>query len=276
MPELTFNQYGKTNIRLTQVLRDGDRHELSEVSIEILFYGDFARSYTDADNSVVLPTDTIKNTIYALARQHPFVAIESFAKEVAKHFLARVERLERIAIGIEQLPWARISDHDSAFVLSGKERRTTKLLATRDQQTIHSGVSGLEILKTSHSAFAGFARDEWTTLHETTDRLLGTDLNADWTYRSADLDFNAEYDRIRSVLLHTFAGHMSESVQHTLYAMASAALNSSDALSEVHLIMPNKHRILADLTKFGLDNPNQIFVRTDEPSGYIEARVSGD
>ncbi len=274
MPRLTFNQYGKAEVRLTQVLRNGSRHDLADVSVQILFEGDFARSYTDADNSVVLPTDTIKNTVYVMARQHPILAIENFAKELVAHFLSRLPRLEKIHISIEQMPWARISDHDSAFVRNGKERRTTKVVASRDEERITSGVYGLEVLKTSHSAFAGFAKDEFTTLTETNDRLLGTVLDANWTYCSEDQDFNAEYTRIRSVLLDTFANHASQSVQHTLYGMAQATLQSSDSLFEVHLTMPNRHRILVDLSKFGMDNPNQIFLPLDQPSGYIEARVS--
>jgi urate oxidase len=274
MPSLTFNQYGKTEVRLTQLLRNSGRHDIAELSVQILFQGDFARSYTDADNSVVLPTDTIKNTVYVLARQHPILAIESFARQLAKHFLSRLTRLEQIHVSIEQMPWARMSNHNSAFILSGKERRITKLIAARDNETVTSGVYGLEILKTSHSAFAGFAKDELTTLAETNDRLLGTVLDADWTYRSGNLDFNVEYARIRSTLLDIFANHASESVQHTLYDMAIAALRSFDALTEVHLTMPNRHRILVDLSKFGLDNPNQIFLPLDQPSGHIEARVS--
>ena len=276
MPSLTFNQYGKTRVRLTQVLRRDGRHELVELSVKILFTGDFADSYTRADNSNVLPTDTMKNTVYALARQRPILSIEQFAMDLGRHFLGRVSHLGRVQVEIEQRPWIRIGQHDSAFVLGGQERRVTNLLATREGEQISSGFHGLEILKTGNSAFAGFLKDELTTLPETRDRLFGTVLDANWTYRSGEIDFNKEYERARSVLLDSFANHVSESVQHTLYDMAVAALNSSELISEVHLVMPNKHRLLVDLTKFGLDNPNQIFVPTDEPSGYIEARVSAD
>lgn len=273
-PLLTFNQYGKTEVRLAQVLRSGPRHELAEISVAILFQGDFSRSYTDRDNSIVLPTDTMKNTVYVLARRNPISSIENFARIIAAHFLARVERLDEIQVGIEQSPWARIADSDSAFVLSGKERRITKLNATRSSERFTSGVHGLEILKTSHSAFAGFLRDEFTTLPDTYDRLLGTVLEADWSYGSGEIDFDAEYSATCLALLQTFADHASESVQDTLYAMAAAALEASRHLTEVHLVMPNKHRVLVDLAKFQLDNPNQIFVPIDAPSGYIEARVA--
>jgi urate oxidase len=274
MPALGFNQYGKTGIRLTQIIRNGSRHEITEFSANILFQGEFAASYAEADNSRVLPTDTMKNTVYAFARQHPIRSIEQFSIDLGRYFLERVSHLERVQIEVEQRPWARIRNHDSAFVLGGQELRTATVIASREREQVTSGVHGLEILKTSHSAFAGFLKDELTTLPETRDRLLGTVLDANWTYRQPEIDFNTEHESVRAVLLDTFSNHVSESVQHTLYDMAVAALQSSDALAEVHLVMPNKHRLQADLTNFGLDNPNQIFVRTDEPSGYIEARVS--
>jgi urate oxidase len=273
VPTLGFNQYGKTNVRLTQVLRHDDRHEVIELSATILFEGDFAESYTAADNSRVLPTDTMKNTVYAIARQHPIRSIEQFARDLGSHFLSRVPHLDRVQIALEQKPWVRISEHGSAFVLGGQERRVTRLTANRDREQITSGVQGLEILKTGNSSFSGFLKDDLTTLLETRDRLLGTALNANWTYRPGAIDFDATYHQVRSILLETFANHLSESVQHTLYDMAAAALASCSHLEEVHLTMPNQHRLLVDLARFGLDNPNQIFIPTDEPSGYIEARL---
>jgi urate oxidase len=270
---LAYNRYGKSGIRLTQVLRHDDRHEIVEFSAKILFEGDFESSYTAADNSKVLPTDTMKNTVYAIARQHPIRSIEEFARDLGGHFLTRVPHLERVHIDIEQKPWVRIREHGSAFLLGGHERRVTAFTSSRDGEQITSGVHGLEILKTGNSAFAGFLQDDLTTLAETRDRLLGTALDANWTYRRGQIDFNVAYEQMRSVLLDSFANHISESVQHTLYDMAMAALQSRGDLQEVHLVMPNKHRLLIDLAHYGLDNPNQIYMPTDEPSGYIEARV---
>jgi urate oxidase len=37
--------------------------------------------------------------------------------------------------------------------------------------------------------------------------------------------------------------------------------------------MPNLHRHLVDLSPFELDNPNVLFVPTDEPHGNITAGV---
>ena len=276
LAKLVFDNYGKTKVRLTQVLRDGDRHEVLELSVKVLFRGQFAESYTKADNSIVLPTDTIKNTVYVVARRNPITSIEGFAHDLAQHFLGRVAHLEEVKIEIQQAPWNRIANHGSAFVSGGLERRVTMFSATRSEEMSESGVHGLEILKTAKSAFSDYLRDDLTTLPSSRDRLFGTVMDADWTYRAGIVDYNAEYQRIRTALLETFAEHVSESVQHTLFDMAEAALAKVQTLKEIHLVMPNKHRLLVDLSKFKLDNPNQIFVPTDEPSGYIEARVSAD
>jgi urate oxidase len=273
---LKFNSYGKTRVRLTQVLRNGDQHEVVELSAKILFRGQFEKSYTKADNSVVLPTDTIKNTVYVVARKMPIQSIEQFSRDLAQHFLTSVPHLEMVKIELQQAPWNRIQNHGSAFVSGGLERRVAMLTATRETEHLESGVHGLEILKTAKSAFSDYMVDEFTTIPPTRDRLFGTVMDADWSYREGLIDYNAAHAQIRDVLLSTFAEHVSESVQHTLFDMAKAALAEVPLIKEIHLVMPNKHRLLVDLSKFKLSNPNQLFVPTDEPSGYIEARVTAD
>jgi urate oxidase len=235
-----------------------------------------AASYVTGDNSLVLPTDTMKNTVYALARQRPIEPIEEFGTQLATHFLDRLPHLNAINISIEQTPWSRIGAHAAAFVQNSREQRTAKLRITRDSQSIVCGLRNLQILKTGQSAFFGYLKDEYTTLPQTRDRLFGTVLDADWSVSPhlRSHEFNELHGNVRTVLLDRFATHESLSVQHTLYAMGEAVLARFDAVQEIHLTMPNKHCLLVDLSRFGLDNPNQIFVPTDEPSGFIEARLT--
>jgi urate oxidase len=133
-------------------------------------------------------------------------------------------------------------------------------------------LTDLVVLKTRDSAFEGYPRDEFTTLPETRDRILATSITAVWTVRSGLSDFSAR-QRIRAALVETFATHESESVQHTLYAMATAALSAAEEIVDITLTLPNRHHLLVDLAPFGLDNPNEIFVATDQPYGLIEATV---
>jgi urate oxidase len=273
MAKIVFDTYGKTRVRLTHVQRLEDRHEIKELNVDIYLEGEFQEAFTKADNSILLPTDTMKNTVYVLARKKPIASIEEFARDLGRHFLAGVPHVSQAQIEIKEVPWARIGDSPAAFVQTGLERRTTFLTASRSAETLRSGICDLQVLKTADSGFAGFLKDQYTTLAETNDRLLGTVLQADWLYNAADIDFNKTHAAIRSLLLSTFAAHKSLSVQQTLYDMAEAVIDQFPTVAEIHLVMPNKHCLLVDLSRFGLDNPNQVFQPIDEPSGFIEARL---
>ena len=282
MPALLgSNRYGKSRIRLVKVCRRsaGSGHEaphdILDLTIDVQLEGDFDPVYTDGDNRTCLPTDTMKNTVYAFARRDALADIETFGTKLADHFAAK-PGVTRARIFASQAPWNRISvagrPHPHAFEQAGSEQWTATVTRDRDALDVASGVTNLVVLKTTESAFAGYPRDEYTTLPETRDRILATSITATWKYRRGAAVFTAR-ERIRSALVETFAMHESESVQHTLYAMAEAALAVADEVADITLTLPNRHHLLVDLTPFGLDNPNEIFVATDQPFGLIEATV---
>jgi len=274
---LEATAYGKSRVRLVQVTRRTDRHELCDLTIAIRFQGDYDESYTAGDNRAVLPTDTMKNTVYALAAGGRVRNPETFGLLLARHFLDRNPRLQRVRIDLVEHAWGRIAsgdrEHGQAFVRQGPETRTATIEGDRGQTTVDAGVADLVILKSSHSAFAGFMRDEYTTLPETDDRLFATSLTATWRYRDPDVSFDTAWRAVHRTLLETFAEHRSASVQHTLHAMGQAVIDHVDEVSAIHLVMPNKHHLPVDLTRFGLENRNEIFVPTDEPHGLIEATI---
>ncbi len=274
---LLVDRYGKSRVRLVKVSRQGSRHQLRELTVQILCQGDFDSSYRDGDNSKVLPTDTMKNTVYALAKREGVTSIEAFGQTLAAHFLANNAQIARVRIKITEDLWSRIDvngqPHGSAFLRGGAEQRTTRVSTTRKGQTIESGISGLTILKSSNSSFEGYPKDEFTTLKETSDRIFATSLRATWRYGSTAGDFDQTWSDVRQTILETFALHESRSVQHTLYAIAEAVLDAHATVEEIHLTMPNRHCLLIDLARFGMENENEIFVPTDEPHGYIEARL---
>jgi urate oxidase len=156
---------------------------------------------------------------------------------------------------------------------SGEVRTTSVTRAQNAEFVVHSGLDNMVLLKTAKSGFEGYIKDSLTTLKETSDRLFGTAVRAEWHYTASDLDFDLARLTIRETMLRTFANHDSKSVQQTLYAMAQSALEEVPQIDEIEITMPNKHCLLVDLSRFGQDNPNEIFVPTDEPFGYIEARV---
>ena len=267
---LAADTYGKSRVRLMKLVRRDGRHDLKEITLEILFQGDFASCYEAGDNSKVLPTDTIKNTVYVLARKYEIAAIEEFAQCLIEHFLTNNPQLSEVRVDLTEHLWSRITS--TAFKREAG-KRTAVVTGTRDQVTIQAGIDDLLILRSAGSGFEGYVKDQYTTLPETKDRIFQTALFVTWRYKSRSLDFNAQWERIRADILDTFATHDSRSVQHTLHAIGKQVLARFEEVTEIQLTMPNKHALLVDLSPFGLDNPNEIFLPTDEPSGYIEAKL---
>jgi urate oxidase len=278
MIELGENRYGKSRVRLVRVKRNPQGHDLREWTVEVLLQGDFESCFKRGDNSQILPTDTMKNTVYWLARQSRADNVEEFAKEIIDFLLSRNRQVSHAEVGIAEKAWEHvITDgraHPTTFVQSRSERQTTQVKRAQNGEfSVTSGLENLIIMKTSGSRFEGYIQDPLTTLPPTSDRLLGTALRANWSYTSSAADFNQLRAHIRRILLAAFAGHDSKSVQHTLYAMGESVLQGIPAVNEIELTMPNIHCLLVDLSRFGQDNPNEIFVPTDEPHGYIEARL---
>ena len=278
MARLGENRYGKSRVRLSRITRHGDRHEFDEWSVRVLLHGDFGVSFTDADNSCLLPTDTMKNTVYSIARNSRAATLEEFAMELGDYLLGNNQQVSKVSVEVDEKSWERMAFDGrpelTTFKLNGPEVHTTRVEKEKaDTWKIASGVDGLTILKTTKSAFTGYIQDKLTTLKPATDRIFGTCATVVWDYVSASADFRAARARIIAAMLKQFAGHMSMSVQHTLFDMGKAALAAAPEVERIHLTMPNLHHLLADLSPFGQDNPNHIFVPIDEPHGYIEATI---
>jgi urate oxidase len=275
---LAENRYGKSRVRLVRVKRHADRHDFQEWSVQILLQGDFESCFTEGDNSKILATDTMKNTVYSLARDSSAKCIEEFGRELVDFLLRRNPQVSHAEASVSEKVWERAGisgkPHPTTFVQSSGERATTKVSRSQHGQVaIKSGIENLVIMKTAGSGFEGYIQDSLTTLTPTADRLFGTALKANWKYGSEIVAFGPVRAKIREILIAEFADHDSKSVQHTLYAMGDAVLKEMPDVSEIDLTMPNLHCLLVDLSRFGQTNPNEIFVPTDEPHGYIEATI---
>ena len=275
---LAGNSYGKSAVRLLKVVRDGAHHDIREFAIDIALEGAFQAAHALGDNSAVLPTDSMKNTVYAKARELPVGQPEEFALRLACHFLEASPAATAVRIRIAEHGWRRLSvdgiAHDHAFERAGAELRIALVSVSRGGTLrVTAGIEELLILKSGRSAFSGFPRDRYTTLRETDDRILATTLSARWHYDTGAVDFGKQFTDVRTALLEAFATHDSRSVQHTLYAMGEAVIDTCGAVGEISITMPNKHHLLVDLAPLGLDNANEIFVPTSEPFGLIEATI---
>ncbi len=279
MATLRENRYGKTGVRLIKVVREGHVHTLYEWTVRILLEGEFTGVYLAGDNTDVLATDTMKNTVYSRAKESQAKSMEEFATELPTFLLERNPRVSAVAVQVASALWKRLTidgaPHPHAFMKGSNELATAILRRSRDGSTLRCGIEEMVVLKTTQSGFSGFKRDELTTLKETDDRLLGTAVSASWIYDvSTAADYLSLRERTRETMLRTFALHDSKSVQQTLYAMAEDALAAVPELTEITIIMPNRHNLLVDLQPFGQSNANEIFMPIDDPSGYIEARVT--
>lgn len=282
MIELGPNRYGKSRIRVVKVDRLADRHVLRDLTVDVALEGDFTAAHLDGDNTNVVATDTMKNTVYAFARDQLTGPIERFGEAVARHFAA-YPQVSAATLTIREHGWDRMPTSDGslapdAFVRSGASTRTAVVRATGGGVAFEAGIEDLTVMKTTKSAFVGFERDRYTTLPEVDDRIMATKVTATWGYGAAAcadaaFDFDAAHARATATLLAVLAEHFSPSVQTSIWIMASAMLEADPSIDWVRMVLPNLHHWTYDLERFGLDNPGVVFVATTEPHGLIDATV---
>ena len=274
MTELGPNRYGKQSVRLVRILR-GPVHRVRDLTVDVALEGGFEAAFVAGDNSMVVATDTMKNTVYAFATEHLTGAIEAFGTELAKHFL-EAEAVERATVTIHEHPWGPVETRKGpapdAFVRSGGMTRTAVVTATADGVVVDGGVVDLVVMKTGRSAFSGFPRDEFTTLPDVRDRIMATRVSAWWRHTAPAPDWDARHEGLVETLLSSFADHDSESVQHTIWIIGTEMLETEPGISQVTLRLPNLHHWIVDLTPFGQQS-GDIFVATEQPYGLIEATV---
>ena len=272
------NNYGKSEVRLVKVRRDTDRHEIWDLSVDVALEGDFEAAHLEGDNSKLLATDTMRNTVYALAKDHLTGSIEEFGLRLVDHFLEAGPTVERVSVRITEFPWNRIEvngrGHEHSFVRGSGEREAEITGDASGDRRVVAGLDNLFVLKTTNSGWEDFHRERFTTLPDTDDRILATIVTASWSYAdSAGLDFDSLWRGVRDRILATFTDHYSPSVQNTLYRIGKAVLEGFPEIERIQLSFPNKHHLLYDLERFGMENNNEIFHATSEPYGLIEGTV---
>jgi urate oxidase len=299
------NDYGKAGIRLAYVWRDGDRHDFRDLTVSVALEGDFAASFMHGDNTKVLPTDSQKNTVYALAKERGVGEIEDFATLLARHFVESHGPVERATVRIEEHGWTRIGPH--SFGGDGGLRYARARHRDGATTEIRSGLLEVRVVNTTGSEFAGFATDRYTTLPEAWNRILATRITALWIYgsrapgnnrppehppsraegndprleppqtpgeESGRFDWATIYTETRRHLVQAFVETYSRSLQQTLYAMGARVLEHRPEIAAIRLSLPNIHHTPVDLSPFGLTNENEVFVVSEQPHGLIEGTVT--
>ena len=285
MIQLGANRYGKAEVRVMRVARaagPGGGDVIRDWNVSTSLSGDLAATHLTGDNSAVLATDTQKNTVYAFAQKLGPVEPEELGLELAAHFVTTQPQITRARVSIEEYPWAPIGETRHSFARTGEMTRATRVIHDAGAGvSVVSGVENLIVLNTTNSEFWGFPRDEYTTLAETRDRVLATEVSAWWRYRGAAVenartDWGAAFGLGREALLSAFSETYSYSLQQTLYALGERIIEVVPDVCEVRLALPNKHHYLVDLASFGLPNDNEVYYPGDRPYGLIEGTVLAD
>ena len=199
------NQYGKAEVRVVKITRDTDRHEIEDLNVTSQLRGDFAAAHLEGDNSHVVATDTQKNTIYAFARDG-IGSPEAFLLRLGRPLHLELRLGHRRPLGGRAYSWDRIQAHGAGTTTpscaTARKIRTAVLVRDGADRHLISGLKDLTVLKSTQSGFDGFPRDKYTTLPETTDRILATDVSARWRYNTGTdfgtLDFNKSYDDVKA------------------------------------------------------------------------------
>jgi len=292
MSELGYARYGKDNIRLYKVKRNSDgTQEVTEQTVCILLEGDIKTSYTEADNSVIVATDTQKQTCYILAKQNPINPPELFASIIGDHFVNTYKHIHAAHVKIVQHRWTRMTidgkPHPHSFFRDGEETREVEIVARENEGiSVKSGINKLLVLKSTGSAFYGFDRDAYTQLPEVWDRILSTEVKCDWNWntfatlsevKSQQAKFDEAWKSSRDITMETFANDNSASVQNTMYKMCDQILAATPLVQSVEYLLPNKHYFEIDLSWHkGLKNTGkdaEVYAPQSNPNGLIQCTV---
>ncbi|KAL8971769.1 MAG: hypothetical protein Q9197_003103 [Variospora fuerteventurae] len=294
MAKLSLAQYGKDNIRVYKVHRNQETgvQDVVEMTVCVLLQGDIETSYTEADNSVVVATDTMKQTTYIMAKQHPVTPPELFGSILASHFVETYKHIHSAQVKIITYRWTRMTvdgkPHPHSFMRDGAETRNVEAVATEGKGIdVRSAIAGLLVLKSTGSAFHGFIRNEYAALQEVDDRILSTEVDCGWKWdtfgsvkdvEAAIPKFDEAWNSAREITMTTFAKDQSASVQNTMYKMCEQILAAVPMVNAVDYSLPNKHYFEIDLSWHkGLKNTGkdaEVYEPQSNPNGLIQCTVA--
>ncbi|KAF7773434.1 hypothetical protein Agabi119p4_5601 [Agaricus bisporus var. burnettii] len=211
MSSLSRAEYGKANVRVFRIVRDGKWHHVVEYNVTVLLQGDISTSYTQADNSVVVATDSVKNIIYYIAKISPHIlSPEKFALHLGTFIVSKYGHIEKADVRVEQLRWKRISvpgnenekeggeeyGHEHAFWRDGEEKRIVNVVVSKEKDeliaSVSAGISDLLVLKSTGSSFTDFIQDEFTTLIPVDDRIFSTSIDLTYTFQDISIPLPKE------------------------------------------------------------------------------------
>jgi urate oxidase len=269
MTTLSSHSYGASHIRLLRITRRGDRHDLRDLVISVNVEGEVADAFTKGDNELLLPADTLRNTVHAIARDVKLAEIEHIGLALAQHFMEHQPQFTRVRVELSEQPWARLPvggrAQGQAFTTMSGERRTAAVTSNGSRVSVVAGIEDFTIMKTSGAAFEGYLSDQFTTIEAVPDRVLSVTADAHWTYLHEEIAFGPTWQGVRQLLIEAFVEELSRSVEHSAHAMAEIALSSYVDLGDVTVRLRQRSLPLVELAQFGLDNPHVLFRPEEAP-----------
>ncbi|KAM9688348.1 LOW QUALITY PROTEIN: uricase-like [Trichechus inunguis] len=277
--EFVQTAYGKDMVKVLHIPRDGKYHSIKEVATSVQLTLSSKKDYLHGDNSDIILTDTIKNTIHVLTKFKGIKSIETFAMNICEHFLSSFNHVIQVQVYVEEVPWKRFEKHVHAFIRTPTGTHFCEVEQTRNESpVIHSGIKDLKFLKTTQSGFEGFIKDQFTILPEVKDRCFATQVYCKWRYcQCKDVDF-ATWDTVWNIVLEKFAGpydkgEFSPSVQKTLYDIQVLFLSRVPEIEDMEISLPNIHYFNTDMSKVGLINKEEVLLPLDNPYRKITGTV---
>eukprot|EP01090_Pellita_catalonica_P020558 TRINITY_DN7410_c0_g1_i1.p1 TRINITY_DN7410_c0_g1~~TRINITY_DN7410_c0_g1_i1.p1 ORF type:complete len:286 (-),score=42.50 TRINITY_DN7410_c0_g1_i1:15-872(-) len=277
---LSGDRYGKTDIRVMKTRKEGATHYVQDMTVAVIVDASKTDlSYTHEDNSFVVPTDTIKNTVYYVANQHATIELEKFGAAICEHFMKQYAHFNKVSVTIKEDTWQRIvvkgKPEPYSFTRGGPEKYVVQVEMKRGgKPQFTSGVRDFYLFKTTGSMFVDFHRCKWTTLKDDRDRLLKTALEARWNFNTDNVDYRQVFSSVKNIAAEVFSKEYSKSVQGTLFHIGQQIIRENPAVESIWLSAPNLHNWKVDLSPFGVPSNNSVFNPPDDPKGHIECIVS--
>ncbi|KAM9998476.1 hypothetical protein ACTFIY_008128 [Dictyostelium cf. discoideum] len=280
MATLIDNRYGKARVRVLRVFKGpNEYHKVFDFDCRVLLRGEeFSETYLTGDNSKVVATDTMKNTVYVIAQKEEFKSLEEYGILLGKHFLATYSWVNGVEVVMRENQWRRIKTSNGkeqahSFQRDREIHSVTVTSSREKSPVVVSGIDDLLIMKTTQSGFEGFHRDRYTSLKETKDRIFATVVTANWTYNTLSVDYSKVFEQFKLSVFDIFAQTYSRSVQETLFLIAKDVISKVPQVEQVHLSLPNKHAFGFDFSRLNIENNQTVFQPVEEPSGLIEGTI---
>ena len=266
----------------------------AEIDVQVMGEA-FTEAYTEGDNTNVVATDTMKNFIHRESLDFDGSTLEGWLHFLGRRFLDTYSQMERLRVSGEEIRFdaARVpvpggGFEDSAVLYHRRhdDRSVASLEVGRSDDgsvilgDVRSGRIGLDLMKTTGSAFADFPRDEYTTLPSREDRLLFTHVDIAWRYADPRVPIDPDptqyvaSEQVADLAAVVFHDFVSLSIQHLVNEIGERMFERYPALTEISFEAQNRTFDVAEEST--ADELRKVYTDPRPPYGRIGLTMSRD